>query len=197
MKALGLFGITVPEEYGGLGLDILTYAQIVEELAYGWMSVSGFLNTHFMGCFLIKTYGTDDQKSRLLPKMATGEIRGAYSLSEPDAGSDVAAIRTKATRDGDDYVVNGTKMWLTNGREAGLVVTLVRTNPDPETKHRGLSVVLVEKDPGDSLRGHHGRSEHPQARLPRGRDGRAHLRRSPGPRRRTCSAARRAWASTR
>jgi alkylation response protein AidB-like acyl-CoA dehydrogenase len=153
MKQLGLFGITVPEEYGGLGLDILTYAQIVEELAYGWMSVSGFLNTHFMACFLIKTYGTDDQKARLLPAMATGEIRAAYSLSEPDTGSDVAAIRTKAVRDGDDYVVNGTKMWLTNGREAGLVVTLVRTNPDPAVKHGALSVLLVEKDPGDSFEG--------------------------------------------
>jgi alkylation response protein AidB-like acyl-CoA dehydrogenase len=153
MKELGLFGLTVPPEYGGLGLDILTYAMIVEELAYGWMSVSGFLNTHFMGCFLIKTFGTDDQKQRLLPRLATGEIRGAYSLSEPDAGSDVAAIRTRAQRDGDDYLVNGTKMWLTNGREAGLVVTLVRTDADPETKHRGLSVLLVEKEPGPAFEG--------------------------------------------
>ena len=149
MKELGLFGITVPPEYGGLGLDILTYAQIVEELAYGWMSVSGFLNTHFMGCFLIKTFGTDAQKDRLLPRMATGEVRGAYSLSEPDAGSDVASIRTKAERDGDEYLVNGTKMWLTNGREAGLVVTLVRTDPDPASRHRGMSVLLVEKEPGE------------------------------------------------
>lgn len=152
MKELGLFGITVPEEYGGLGLDILTYAQIVEELAYGWMSVSGFLNTHFMGCFLIKTFGTDDQKQRLLPKMATGEVRGAYSLSEPDAGSDVAAIRTRATRDGDEYRVNGTKMWLTNGREARLVVTLVKT-ADTDPSHRGMSVLLVEKEPGDRFEG--------------------------------------------
>jgi len=151
MKELGLFGITVPPEYGGLGLDVLTYAQIVEELAYGWMSVSGFLNTHFMGCFLIKTFGTDDQKERLLPKMATGEVRGAYSLSEPDAGSDVASIRTRAVRDGDDYVVNGTKMWLTNGREAGLAVTLVKT--DPDAGHRGMSVLLVEKEPGDRFEG--------------------------------------------
>jgi butyryl-CoA dehydrogenase len=153
MKDLGLFGITVPEEYGGLDLDVLTYAQIVEELAYGWMSVSGFLNTHFMGCFLIKTFGTEDQKQRLLSKMATGEIRGAYSLSEPDAGSDVAAIRTRAARDGDEYVVNGTKMWLTNGREARLVVTLVRTNADPTVKHAALSVLLVEKEPGDRFEG--------------------------------------------
>ncbi len=153
MKELGLFGITVPPEYGGLGLDTLTYAMVVEELAYGWMSVSGFLNTHFMGCFLIKTFGTEEQKEKFLPKMATGEIRAAYSLSEPDAGSDVAAIRTRATRDGDEYVVNGTKMWLTNGREARLVVTLVRTDPNPDTKHRGMSVLLVEKEPGPSYQG--------------------------------------------
>ncbi|MEZ5142916.1 MAG: acyl-CoA dehydrogenase family protein [Acidimicrobiales bacterium] len=151
MKELGLFGITVPPEYGGLGLDVRTYAQIVEELAYGWMTVSGFLNTHFMGCFLIKTFGTEDQKQRFLPRMATGEIRGAYSLSEPDAGSDVASIRTRAVRDGDDYVVNGTKMWLTNGREAGVAVTLVKT--DPDAAHRGMSVLLVEKEPGPRFEG--------------------------------------------
>jgi alkylation response protein AidB-like acyl-CoA dehydrogenase len=147
MKEMGLFGITVPVEYGGLGLDYLTYARIVEELAYGWMSVSGFLNTHFMGCFLINTFGTDDQRQRLLPRMASGEIRGAYSLSEPDAGSDVQSIRTRAVRDGDEYVVNGTKMWLTNGLHAGLVVTLVKTEvTDPP--YRGMSVLLVEKEPG-------------------------------------------------
>lgn len=152
MKEIGLFGITVPERYGGLGLDVLTYAQIVEELAYGWMSVSGFLNTHFMGCFLLTTYGTEEQKERLLPKMATGEIRAAYSLSEPDVGSDVAAIRTRAVRDGDEYVVNGTKMWLTNGREARLVVTLVKT-ADTDPPHRGMSVLLVEKEPGERFEG--------------------------------------------
>lgn len=147
MKEMGLFGITVPVEYGGFGLDYLTYARIVEELAYGWMSVSGFLNTHFMGCFLIDTFGTDEQRRRLLPRLATGEIRGAYSLSEPDAGSDVQAIRTRAVRDGDEYVVNGTKMWLTNGLHAGLVVTLVKTEvTDPP--YRGMSVLLVEKEPG-------------------------------------------------
>jgi butyryl-CoA dehydrogenase len=147
MKDMGLFGITVPVEFGGLGLDYLTYARIVEELAYGWMTVSGFLNTHCMGCFLINTFGTDEQKQRLLPRLATGEIRGAYSLSEPDAGSDVQSIRTRAVRDGDEYVVNGTKMWLTNGLQAGLVVTLVKTEvTDPP--YRGMSVLLVEKDPG-------------------------------------------------
>lgn len=153
MKELGLFGITVPVEYGGLGLDYVTYAMVVEELAWGWMSMTGALNTHFMGCYLIKTFGTEEQKQRLLPRMATGEIRGAYSLSEPDAGSDVAAIRTKAVRDGDEYVLDGTKMWLTNGREAGVVVTLVRTDPDPSTRHRGMSVFLVEKEPGERFEG--------------------------------------------
>jgi alkylation response protein AidB-like acyl-CoA dehydrogenase len=146
MKELGLFGITVPTEYGGLGLDYLTYAMVVEELAYGWMSVSGFLNTHFMACFLIKTFGTEEQRQHFLPRLATGEIRAAYSLSEPDAGSDVQSIRTRAVRDGDEYVVNGTKMWLTNGLHAGLVVTLVKTDvTDPP--YRGMSVLLVEKEP--------------------------------------------------
>ena len=147
MKELGLFGITVPEAYGGLGLDLVTYAAIVEELAWGWMSLTGALNTHFMGCFLLKEFGTEDQKQRLLPRMATGEVRGAYSLSEPDAGSDVAAIRTRAVRDGDEYVVNGTKAWLTNGRRAGLAVTLVKT-ADADRAHDGMSVLLIEKEPG-------------------------------------------------
>jgi len=152
MKGLGLFGLTVPTEYGGLGLDVPTYAAVVEELAYGWMSVTGFLNTHVMGCLLISTFGTDEQKARLLPLMASGEVRGAYSLSEPDAGSDVAAIRTKAVPDGDEYVVDGTKMWLTNGREARLVVTLVKT-AETDPPRRGMSVLLVEKEPGPSFEG--------------------------------------------
>jgi len=147
MKNLGLFGITIPVEYGGLGLDLLTYVAVVEQLSYGWMTTSGFLNTHFMGAFMIKTFGTEDQKQRLLPRMATGEMRAAYSLSEPDCGSDVQAIRTRAVRDGDDYVVNGTKMWLTNGQHAGLVSTLVKT-ADTDPPHRGMSVLLVEKEPG-------------------------------------------------
>lgn len=147
MKAMGLFGITVPVDFGGLGLDLETYAMVVEELAYGWMSVSGFLNTHFMACYLIKTFGTDEQKQHLLPKLASGEVRAAYSLSEPDAGSDVQAIRTKARRDGDEYVIDGTKMWLTNGLHAGLVVALVKT-ADTDPPYRGMSVMLVEKEAG-------------------------------------------------
>lgn len=147
MKELGLFGITVPIQYGGLGLDYSTYARIVEELAFGWMTVSGFLNTHFMACFLIGRFGTDEQRDYFLPRLATGEVRAAYSLSEPDAGSDVQAIRTRATLDGDEYVVDGTKMWLTNGLHAGLVVTLVKTD-ETNPPYRGMSVLLVEKEAG-------------------------------------------------
>jgi butyryl-CoA dehydrogenase len=152
MKEMGLFGITVPAEYGGLGLDLLTYVMVVEELSYGWMSVSGFLNTHFMACYLVKTFGTPEQKTDLLPRLASGEIRAAYCLSEPDAGSDVASIRTRAVRDGDEYVLNGTKMWITNGREAGLCAMLVKTS-DADPSHRGMSVMLVEKEPGADVSG--------------------------------------------
>jgi alkylation response protein AidB-like acyl-CoA dehydrogenase len=149
MKEMGLFGLTVPVEYGGLGLDLLTYVMVVEELSYGWMSVSGFLNTHFMACYLLRTFGTEEQRTSLLPRLASGEIRAAYCLSEPDAGSDVARIRTRAVRDGDEYVLNGTKMWITNGRQAGLAVVLVKT-ADVDPPHRGMSVMLVEKEPGAS-----------------------------------------------
>lgn len=147
MRELGLFGITVPVEYGGLGLDLLTYVGVVEALSYGWMTVSGFLNTHFMTVFLLREFGTEEQRKRFLPRMASGELRAAYSLSEPDCGSDVQAIRTKAERDGDDYVVNGTKMWLTNGLHAGLVSTLVKT-AETDPAHRGMSVLMLEKEPG-------------------------------------------------
>jgi alkylation response protein AidB-like acyl-CoA dehydrogenase len=154
MASMGLFGITVPEEYGGLGLDLATYVAIVEELAWGWMSVTGFLNTHFMVCHMVRSFGTDEQKARLLPRLASGEVRGAYSMSEPDAGSDVAAITTRAVRDGEDWVVNGTKAWVTNGRMAGVTAVLVRTPGDdrdqqgPPRGHHDLSVLLVEKEPG-------------------------------------------------
>src|SRR5205085_4664748 len=119
MKELGLFGLTVPEEYGGAGLDLLTYALAGVELSRGWMSLSGILNTHFMAVYLLKKYGTDEQKQRWLPRMATGELRAALSMSEPGAGSDVQAIQCRAVRDGDDYVVNGTRMGGTNGLRAG------------------------------------------------------------------------------
>jgi len=149
MKEMGLFGITVPEEFGGIGETLTTYALTVVELARGWMSLSGVLNTHFMGCYLINRFGTDEQKQNFLPRMATGEIRAALAMSEPEAGSDVQAIRTKAIKDGDDYVVNGQKMWLTNGLRSGVVMTLVKTDPDAQPAHKGMSMLIVEKEPGN------------------------------------------------
>jgi alkylation response protein AidB-like acyl-CoA dehydrogenase len=149
MKELGLFGLNVPEEYGGIGEDLTTYALTVVELARGWMSLSGVLNTHFMGNYLLDKFGTDEQKQKFLPKMATGEIRAALAMSEPEAGSDVQAIRTRAIRDGDEYVVNGQKMWLTNGLRSGVVMTLVKTDPGTDPAHRGMSMLIVEKEPGN------------------------------------------------
>ena len=119
LRELGIFGFTVPEEYGGLGLDLTTYALAVSELSRGWMSVSGIINTHFIVVNMLMRDGTDEQKQRFLPRMATGEIRGAFSMTEPECGSDVQAIRSTAVRDGDDYVVNGQKMWVTNGLRSG------------------------------------------------------------------------------
>jgi alkylation response protein AidB-like acyl-CoA dehydrogenase len=148
MKELGLFGTTIPEEHGGLGLDLTTYALIVEELSRGWISLSGVLNTHFIASFMLTAFGTDEQKEHYLPRMARGEIRSAFSMTEPHAGSDVQAIRTRAVRDGDDYVVNGQKMWVTNGLRAGMVMLLVVTDPDAEPRHRGMTALVVEKDPG-------------------------------------------------
>jgi alkylation response protein AidB-like acyl-CoA dehydrogenase len=150
MKELGLFGLTVPEEYGGAGLDLLTYALAGVELSRGWMSLSGILNTHFMAVYLLKKYGTDEQKQSWLPRMATGELRAALSMSEPGAGSDVQSIQCRAVRDGDHYVVNGQKMWVTNGRRAGLVVLLCKTDPEADPPYRGMSLLFVEKEPGES-----------------------------------------------
>jgi alkylation response protein AidB-like acyl-CoA dehydrogenase len=146
MKGLGLFGITIPEEYGGLGLDLLTYIGIIEELSYGWMSLSGVVNTHTICASLINNFGTEDQKQRWLPSMASGERRGALSLSEPDAGSDTANISCRAERDGDEWVVNGTKAWVTNGKWASMVALAART---PE----GVSAFIVEKEPGLEYQG--------------------------------------------
>jgi alkylation response protein AidB-like acyl-CoA dehydrogenase len=148
MKELGLFGLNVPEQYGGIGENLTTYALSVVELARGWMSLSGILNTHFMGNYLIGKFGTDEQKDKYLPLMATGELRAALAMSEPEAGSDVQAIRTKAVRDGDEYVLNGQKMWLTNGLRAGIVMTLVKTDPGADPPHKGMSMLIVEKEPG-------------------------------------------------
>jgi alkylation response protein AidB-like acyl-CoA dehydrogenase len=146
MKELGLFGITIPEEHGGLGLDLLTYIGVIEELAYGWMTLSGVLNTHTMCATLIGTYGTTEQQQRWLPQMVTGARRGALSLSEPDAGTDTRNISCKAVRDGDEWVVNGTKAWVTNGERAGIVALAARTQ-------EGISAFVVEKDPGPVFEG--------------------------------------------
>ncbi|UKO93640.1 acyl-CoA dehydrogenase family protein [Gordonia amicalis] len=149
MGEMGLFGLMIPEEYGGLGESLLTYALCVEELARGWMSVSGVINTHFIVAYMLRQHGTDEQKQRFLPRMATGEVRGAFSMSEPELGSDVAAIKTTAKRDGDDsYVINGQKMWLTNGGSSTLVAALVRTEEGEERPHKNLTTFLVEKPAG-------------------------------------------------
>ena len=149
MREMGLFGLMIPEEFGGVGESLLTYALCVEELARGWMSVSGVINTHFIVAYMIRQHGTDDQKRRLLPRMATGEVRGAFSMSEPELGSDVAAIRTRAVRDpAGGYVVDGQKMWLTNGATSTLVAALVKTDEGAEKPHRNLTAFLIEKPAG-------------------------------------------------
>ncbi len=148
MRDMGLFGLMIPEEYGGLGESLLTYALVVEELSRGWMSISGIINTHFMVAYLLRQHGTEEQRHRLLPTMATGDVRGAYSMSEPGCGSDASAIKTRAVRDGDDYVINGQKMWLTNGARAGVVATLVKTDEGADSVHRNMTTFLVEKEPG-------------------------------------------------
>jgi alkylation response protein AidB-like acyl-CoA dehydrogenase len=148
MKELGLFGLTIPEEYGGLGESLLTYALVVEEIARGWMSVSGIVNTHFIVAYMLMQHGTEEQRRKYLPRMATGEVRGAFSMSEPGCGSDVAAITTKAVPSGDSYVIDGQKMWLTNGGSANLVAVLVKTDTGAESVYRNMTTFLVEKPEG-------------------------------------------------
>ncbi|GAA0740452.1 acyl-CoA dehydrogenase family protein [Dactylosporangium roseum] len=148
MREMGLFGLTIPEEHGGLGESLLTYALVVEELSRGWMSVSGIVNTHFIVAYLVSHHGSPEQKAALLPRMAAGEVRGAFSMSEPGCGSDVAAIRTKAVPDGDDYVINGQKMWLTNGAYSSVVATLVKTDLGAESVYGEMTTFLIEKEPG-------------------------------------------------
>ena len=147
MCEFGLFGATIQEEYGGLGLDVTTYARIIEELARGFMSLAGILNTHKIGVTMITRFGTDEQRRRLLPRMCDGSFRAAFSLSEPAAGSDTGALRCRAERDGDEWVINGTKMWVTNGTRASLVMLMART-PD-----EGITCFMVEKDPGEAYGG--------------------------------------------
>ncbi|PKB66818.1 MAG: acyl-CoA dehydrogenase [SAR202 cluster bacterium Io17-Chloro-G4] len=149
MKELGLFGITVPEEYGGLGLDYTTFAMIFEEISKGFMSLSGAIGTHHILTYVLTHYGTEEQKQRLLPDLASGRKRGGLALTEPEGGTDVANLKTTAKKDGEEYVINGTKMFITNGRYGDAFCLLARTDPNAETKHKGISCFVVEKgDPG-------------------------------------------------
>ena len=155
LKELGVFGLTIPEEFGGLGESLLTYALVVEEIARGWMSVSGVINTHFIVAYMLMRHGTDEQKQKYLPRMATGEVRGAFSMSEPGLGSDVSAVSTKATvtKKEDDgtaleYSITGQKMWLTNGGTSTLVAVLTKTDEGQESVYKNMTTFLVEKEPG-------------------------------------------------
>lgn len=148
MKELGLFGVTIPEEYGGMGLDLTTYAMIVEELSRGWISISGVVNTHFIGSYLLMKFGSDEQKQTYLPKMATGEVRAAFSLSEPEVGSDVQALKTSAKKDEDgNWEINGQKMWVTNGLGSTLVFLLAKSDPDADPRYKGMTCFITEKEP--------------------------------------------------
>ena len=148
MKGMGLFGITVPEEWGGMGLDYTTFAMIFEEISKGWMSVGGIIGTHHIMTYIIANFGTEEQKSTFLPAMARGAMRGGLALTEPDAGSDVQSLSLAATKDGEEYVLNGTKMFITNGRYGDTFAVLARTDPNASPKHRGLSCFIAEKGPG-------------------------------------------------
>jgi alkylation response protein AidB-like acyl-CoA dehydrogenase len=158
LKQMGVFGLMVPEQYGGLGESLLTYALVVEELSRGWLSLSGIVNTHFIVAYLLAHHGTPEQQRRLLPRMATGEVRGAFSMSEPHTGSDVSAIRTRAVRDrpapdGEldgrgTWTITGQKMWLTNGGSSTLVAVLTRTDLGAASVYRNMTTFLVEKVPG-------------------------------------------------
>ena len=149
LKELGVFGLTIPEEFGGLGESLLTYALVVEEIARGWMSVSGVINTHFIVAYMLIQHGTDEQKQKYLPQMATGEVRGAFSMSEPGLGSDVSAVSTKATRrDDGSYSITGQKMWLTNGATSTLVAVLTKTDEGADSVYKNMTTFLVEKEAG-------------------------------------------------
>ncbi len=150
MKDLGLFGATISQEYGGMGLPSQTYDKIVTRISEVWMSLTGIFNSHLIMAAAVERFGTEEQKSRLLPKMARGELRGGLALTEPDCGTDLQAIRTRAVRDGDDYVINGTKTWISNGLEGNCVALLVKTDVEAQPRHRGMSLFLAEKGPGFS-----------------------------------------------
>ncbi len=149
LKELGIFGLMIPEEYDGLGESLLTYALCVEEIARGWMSVSGVINTHFIVAYMLMKHGTEEQKRHYLPRMATGEVRGAFSMSEPGLGSDVSAVSTKATLQADgSYSITGSKMWLTNGGSSTLVAVLTKTDEGSDSVYKNMTTFLVEKTPG-------------------------------------------------
>ena len=149
MKELGLFGINVPEEYGGMGLDYTTFAMIFEEISKGYMALTGTIGTHHILTYVLTHYGTEAQRERFLPRLASGAMRGGLALTEPGGGSDVGALQTRAVKDGEEYVVNGSKMFITNAESGDAFCLLARTNPDAALKHRGLSAFVIEKgDPG-------------------------------------------------
>ena len=148
MKELGLFGATIPEEYGGLGLRPSTYAKMIERISSVWMSLSGIINSHLIMSFIVTKTGTEEQKAAFLPRFATGELRGGLALTEPDCGTDLQAIRTVARRDGDDYVINGSKTWITNGIQGSCFALLVKTDPTAQPRHKGMTMFLAEKGPG-------------------------------------------------
>ena len=148
MKELGLFGAIIPEEYGGLELDVSSYALVIEEICRGWMSLSGILNSHLIMAYMVSAHGTEEQKDNYLPKMATGEKRGGICITEPNAGSDVQSIETRAVRDGDDYVVNGTKSLITNGRHGNTFALVTKTDITADPPRRGISIFIAEKGPG-------------------------------------------------
>jgi len=145
LQELGLFGITIPIEYGGMELDFTTFAMIFEEISKGWMSLSGIIGTHHVLSHIVSTYGTDEQKERILPRMATGELRGGLALTESDAGSDAQNISTTAHKDGEEYVINGRKMFISNGENGNVFALMAKTNPEANPAHRGISCFIFEK----------------------------------------------------
>lgn len=148
MKAMGLFGATVSPDYGGLGLSAAAYALIVMRISAGWMSITGIFNSHLMLALAVEKFGTPEQKAEWLPKLASGEVRGGLALTEPDAGTDLQGIRMTARRDGDGYVINGTKTWITNGVEGSCFALLVKTDPEASPRHKGMSLFIAPKGPG-------------------------------------------------
>jgi len=150
MKKMGLFGAVLDPKWGGLGLSASTYAKIVMKISTVWMSLTGIFNSHLMMAVLVEKFGTDEQKQRFLPRMAAGELRGGLGLTEPDAGTDIGAVRTRAVKDGDHYIVNGTKTWISNGIEGNCCAVLVRTDPNAQPQRKGLSMFIMEKGEGFS-----------------------------------------------